>query len=388
MKNVFYFSHINSIGGIESWLYYISQLYGDDFDIDIYYKTGDINQIQRLREKVRVHKYYGQKIKCDKAFFCYNLDIIDNVEANEYCQFLHGDYKALNVLPNKSNKITKYYAVSKLVRDTFKELTGIDSEVVYNPIKLDDKKILHLISATRLTKEKGRERIIKLANKLNENNIPFEWTIYTDDEKRINLPNIKYEPPTLDIIDKIKKNDYLVQLSDSESYCYSVVESLMLGVPVIVTDMPIVKEIGVKDGENGFILDFDLSNLDIDKIYNSCLKFDYKPPESDFSNILAKGKSEEMKNYKVRAKIDFEDLEEKKQRVASDEFYVTKERYEYLSGKNENRIVAVELVEIEENTKKSNFIIGEKTSEEEHIISLDKENTEKLAKEIKKHIKK
>lgn len=374
MKNVFYFSHINSIGGVESWLYYISQLYGDDFNIDIYYQTGDIKQIQRLREKVRVHKYYGQKIKCDKAFFCYNLDIIDNVEANEYCQFLHGDYKALNVMPNRNNKITKYYAVSELVRNTFKEITGIDSEVIYNPIELDDKKILHLISATRLTKEKGRERIIKFANKLNESDIPFEWTIYTDDEKKINLPNIKYESPTLDIVDKIRRSDYLVQLSDSESYCYSVVESLMVGIPVIVTDMPIMKEIGVKDGINGFILDFDLNNLDVDKIYNANLKFGYKPPKSDFSNILVKGKSEEMKNYKVRAKIDFEDLEEKKQRTQTEEFLCTKERYEYLSGKNENRIVAVELVEIKEN--------------KENDTTVDKKEDVSKNKVVKKNIHK
>lgn len=349
MKNVFYFSHINSIGGIESWLYYISQLYGDDFDIDVYYQTGDIKQIQRLREKVKVHKYYGQKIKCDKVFFCFNLDIINNVEANEYCQFLHGDYKALNVRPNMSDKITKYYSVSELVRDTFKELTGIDSEVIYNPIKLDSKKVLHLISATRLTKEKGRERIIKLADKLNESKIPFEWTIYTDDKDKIDLPNIKYELPTLDIIDKIKRSDYLVQLSDSESYCYSVIESLMVGTPVIVTDMPIMKEIGVKDGANGFILDFDLNNLDVNKIYNANLKFDYKPPKSDFSNILVKGKNGIMKEYKVKAKIDFDDLEERKHRVKDEEFLCTKERYEYLSGKNEKRIIAVELIQIINN---------------------------------------
>ena len=69
---------------------------------------------------------------------------------------------------------------------------------------------------------------------------------------------------------------------------------------MIVTDLPILKEMKVKNGDNGFILNFDLSNLDevIDNMYNNDLKgFNYKVNQSDkiYQEILGK---ETIKTYK------------------------------------------------------------------------------------------
>ena len=50
-----------------------------------------------------------------------------------------------------------------------------------------------------------------------------------------------------------------------------------------------------------------------------------------------------MKNYIVKALKYFKDKEEKKERFVGDEFYCTKERYEFLKANN-----AVKLVEIQE----------------------------------------
>ena len=231
--------------------------------------------------KKRCIKYNGEHIKCKRIFFNYNLDIINNVEAEEYYQIAHGDYKAMGIKPNTHEKITNYLGVSQLVCDTYEEVTGHKTELCYNPISVGKpKKILHLISATRLTKEKGRERIVKLGELLNKADIPYIWTIFTDDKNVINNPNIIYKQPTLDIINYIADSDYLVQLSDNEGYCYSVVESLMLGTPVIVTDMPVMKEVGVNE-TNGFILDFDLTNVPIKEIYKGLPKFKYTPKKDN-----------------------------------------------------------------------------------------------------------
>lgn len=303
MKNVFYFSLINHIGGIETFFYYLAKKY-KEWDITIYYRSGDPKQIERLKKYVRVKKYTGEKIKCDKIFFNFNLDIIDNVEAKEYIQIAHGDYKAMGIQPNTHKKIDKYLGVSKQVCETFKEVTGNDTSLVYNPIIIDKpKKILNLISATRLTPEKGKNRIIKLAKMLEAEGIPYIWTIFTDDIDAIDNPNIIYMKPRLDIINYIANADYLVQLSDNEGYCYSVVESLCVGTPVIVTECPVFKEIGV-NSTNGFILDFDLKNVPINAIYKGLGKFEYKPKEDSWENILVKGKStyieEKNKRYLVR----------------------------------------------------------------------------------------
>jgi len=56
----------------------------------------------------------------------------------------------------------------------------------------------------------------QLGNILNDNNIPYNWFVYTNDIDAINNPNIVYKKPCLNIIDHIANADYLVQLSDNE----------------------------------------------------------------------------------------------------------------------------------------------------------------------------
>lgn len=371
MKNCFYFLKINSIGGIESFFYYLAKKY-QDWDITIYYKIGDAKQIRRLKKYVRVKKYNGEKIVCDRMFFNFNLDIIDNVQAKEYIQIAHGDYKAMSVKPNLHPKLTGFLGVSKQVCDTYKEVTGFETKLVYNPIEVrKPQKVLNIISATRLTSEKGKNRMIKLMQMLDSRNIPYIWTIFTDDTKVINNPNIAYMKPRLDITDFIANADYLVQLSDNEGYCYSVIESLSVGTPVIVTPCPVFKELGVENGKNGWIVDFNMSNVPIDDIYKGLPKFEYKPKESNWEQFLVKGKStykEEMEmKVKVKANRDFtlgafdeiEDLErnnidknEEGWIYKDDTFTCDKNLYEYLNGDNPRQLKVVDMLEeIKEKAK-------------------------------------
>ena len=303
MKNIFYFRKIADIGGIETFFYYLARKY-ENWDITIYYQIGDISQIKRLKKYVRVKKYNGEQIVCDKAFFNFNLDIIDNVDAKEYIQIAHGMYKELGIKPNTHPKITKYLGVSDEVCKSFKEASGFDTDLAYNPIMLDKpKKVLNLISATRLSYEKGKNRIEKLSKLLDQAGIPYLWTIFTNDNKAIDNPNIIYMKPRLDIINYIANADYLVQLSDSEGYCYSVVESLTVGTPVIVTDCPVFKEIGVVDGKNSWVVDFDLSNVSIDKIYKGLPKFEYKPKDDNWGDMLEPGESTYKSDLKTMVKV-------------------------------------------------------------------------------------
>lgn len=312
IANMFYFSNINSIGGVESFFYNLACKYEDN-DIVIYYKTGDQKQIARLMKHVRVVRYSGEKIVCKKAFFNYTIDIIDNVEAEEYIQIIHADYKKLNFRPATHPKITRYLGVSEVACNSFKELTGIDIELAYNPYYYrEPSKVLRLISATRLTQEKGKKRMENLANILDENRVNYIWTIFTDDISVIKNPSIVYRKPCLDILGFIAASDYLVQLSDHEAYCYSVVEALSVGTPVIVTDCPVFKEIGVKDGENGFVLDFSLKNVPVEKIVKGLGRVSYSPIKDSWNDILAPGESqykEEIENIVfVRVKRDYYDI--------------------------------------------------------------------------------
>lgn len=84
------------------------------------------------------------------------------------------------------------------------------------------------------------------------------------------------------------------------------------------------KEIGVKDGENGFILDFDMNNVDVNKIYESHLKFKYEPPKDNWNELLVHDKNtyfEEMrKMVKLRCIKDFTDAETGEKHKVSDIF--------------------------------------------------------------------
>lgn len=231
----------------------------------------------------------------------------------ERVQFVHACYSfAYKIKSYKLNPlIDRYIAVSQVAADDFFKLTGYMPEVMYNPIKIDKpKRILHLISATRISEDKGSiwENMLKLAKKLDDADIPYIWYVFTNN-KRIKSPNknIIFMDPELDISKYIADADYLVQLSKTEGYAYSVVESLILGTPVLCTDFPAAREIGVVDGENGYIFDMNLFNVDVDKIYNNIPIFRYEIKSSNDKWLDLLGEEQEIEDDMVWVKCCIKD---------------------------------------------------------------------------------
>ena len=300
-SNLYYFYYLNVVGGTETFLYQLAKKY-KDYDLVIVYTKADPNQLARLQKYVKCIKYEGQDFYCKKAFFNYGIDIINHVHADEYNLVIHADYQSLmksnpNFKPAVHPKINNYIAVSKQAQKGFTAVTGKECQLCYNPFTIEKpRKTLLLISATRLTREKGKDRMIKFADILDQNNIPYIWLIFTNDTKEINNPHVVYMKPQLDITGYIEKADYLVQLSDNEGYCYSVVEALTNKTPVIVTHCPVFDEIGLKNGVNSYLLNFDMSNVPIDDIYNKIPQdFEYQPPKTEWSKLLLLNKSDYQK---------------------------------------------------------------------------------------------
>ena len=298
INNVFYIPHIRSCNGIMTYIRNICRRF-KDLDIVVYYKTCESDeQLQLLKRYVKVVKYTNQKIKCKKIFFNKEMDIIDNVEAEDVCMVLHSNYKnqlKFGVKPNLDKRITKYYGVSKLVCDTFEEIYGIKAEPLYTPIELEPpKKVLRLISCTRLdTDDKCRNKYIQFASLLEDAGIPYQWLIFTPDKKPIDKEGICLKKPILDVSSYMKDAHYLVQLSDNvEGFSLSVNEALSLGVPIISTQQDVYAELGI-DSKYGFILDQALTNVPIEKIYEKAGTFNFtkKPPVSNWGKVLVPGKS-------------------------------------------------------------------------------------------------
>ena len=358
--NVFYIQHLNIIGGTEQFIYEVTRKY-KDIDITVVYKTGHWKQIERIAKNVRIIKYNGEKIKCKRAFFNYSIDIIDNVEAEECIQIIHAMYKTNKITPKLNNKITKYFAVSEIAAKEWEELTGIKAKVVRNPLQmLETKPVLFLVSATRLTAEKGKDRIEKLGNILNQKGIDYLWLIFTNDDSKIDNPNICYIKPRLNVrqyLNTLKdSNVYGVQLSDCEGDCYFTRECEALGIPLLVTPILSFKEQGLIDGKNCYYLPFDMQDIDIDKIVNNIPKYEGYIKEDKWKdeliNVKSNYKEEDMK-VKVRCTYSYTDVELKKDIPLGYEWIVDKKRADVLLANPHHLVEIVEYIQDEKPKEKA-----------------------------------
>ena len=290
MEIAFYIPNFNNIGGVESWIYYISRIYGEKRNITVYWCTGDEKQIDRLKDKIKVRKFYYQNIKCDIAIFCArvsNSEMLAFKARKERIQFIHACYSVAYGVKNYeiSPLINRYIAVSQTAADDFYSITGYMPEVIHNPIYIEKpRKVLKLISATRISNDKGSiwEKMKLFAKKLIAADIPFIWLVFTNNTNiTTDIKGIILMKSELKIIDYIAEADYLVQFSKTEADCLSLKESLSVGTPVLVTNFAAAIENGVVDGETGYIFNMEMDNIDVEKVYNQIPKFKYTPNTSD-----------------------------------------------------------------------------------------------------------
>lgn len=324
MKLILYHNNLLKFGGVDTFVYNFVKKMNKYFDILFLYTTADKNNLERIKKYVKTEQYSKDKkyicdiCICASAWGQYPDSVI--AKSGRYIQMVHADYikaKEIGFIYNKWHKTTEHIGVSNYVCKIFKELYPNEKITrIYNILDevKETKPILKLISATRVSKEKGYERMLKLAQELKKANIRFRWTIFTDlnlyNQKPFDLEEIVYMKPSHDFFDYIKESDYGVQLSDTEGYSYFINECLQYGTPVICTNFPSAYE-SVENEKNGYILDMNLSNLDINKIINNIPKnFLYKEKCSEKDWIALINKKVERKNknmYKVIAKQDYTD---------------------------------------------------------------------------------
>ena len=275
---VIYTAQTFALGGIETFIYNFCMNMKEYYDIIVLYESMDIKQIKRLEQHVCVMKNNTAKnILCDTLIVNRITDNNPpNVSFKQKIQMVHS-CKLQNtfVIPKNYNYVVPVSEAAYKTYEVNYENCHVINNLTYSP-KPD--KLLKLISATRLTFEKGEERMVRLAKTLKDNNIPFMWLMFTERHLKENIDEIIYMKPTLDIRRYIAEADYLVQLSDSEGFCYSIVEALDLGVPVITTPITVLDEIGFKDKKHGYVIPFNVSiSKDfVNDIYTKIPKVKYK----------------------------------------------------------------------------------------------------------------
>lgn len=396
--NILYLTDISEIGGVETFIYEMCKKY-QDRDICVVYKSAHPRQLARLKKFCKCYQLTPQtKIKCKIAIINYDSSIIDylNKDAKIY-QVIHADYTnpAYTRIPG-DDRVYKYIGITKHICETYPKVSGYNNIMLgYNPLTIDDdSKTLILVSATRLSKVKGKDRMNKLAQALDKKGINYIWFVFTTDKNPLDSKNVIFMKPSYDISKWINACDYLVQLSDTEACSYSINEALYRNKPIIVTPLPYLEEIGYKDGITGYTLRFDCNNVDevAEKIQN-IPKFNFTHLQDIYGEILTNKKStykEEM-NMKVKVKCitNYFDIETNERKVKDllesyeqpelhpnrVEWITTRERAEHLVSKGLIEIIE----EIKEEPKKIEPVREENKVER----AVNKTKTEKAVKKTK-----
>lgn len=355
--NIFYFRRICRIGGTEQFLYEMAKKYHDK-DMAVLYDDGDPDQIARLRKLVRcIKRNKGDKYIAKRAFYNFNIEAIDQIEADEHIFICHAIYQELRYYPPIDHpKLSKIVAVSKYAKKMIKEqekIQNVDKPIIqcYNPLTLEKPdKVLRIVSASRLDDEtKGGGRTLDLIKALDNycerTGKHYLWTIFTNSVRdMVDSPNVCIMKPRVDVRPYIADSDWLVQVSNNmETYCYSINEALGYGTGVVMTPLSVSEELKIPE-QAKIILDWDSSNSHevAEQMFKRRPSFKYTPPSDSWNEILI----DEPSNYtppkpdtKIVCTQKYFDLELNRLVYPGEESIVIKERAENLNNLNLCRIV-------------------------------------------------
>ena len=283
MKIVFYNKTLIS-GGIEKCLELLGKEIYKNYEIDIVYTDDSIldqNIVNILKRYANVYKLEDQIINCDICVWCYLYfdyhRLKKQIIAKKNIAWIHSMPRILpNCLLDDDgfvNDMNNFICVSEAVKNNLN--IKKDGQVIYNfmdnniislantfnPFENINDNVLKLSVVSRLSSGKGFERLLLLAKSLKENNIPFCIKIIGKGRKR--EQEIKEWFKTYEQVEFVgyqenpypymKNADYLVQLSDDESWCNSITEAKLLHTPVIVTNFESSKE-QIINLENGIVI--------------------------------------------------------------------------------------------------------------------------------------
>lgn len=300
---IIYVAAEHEIGGIETFTYNFCKQMSKYYDIAVLYDaTFDHAQMQRLLKVVPVIKGNGKTIICDTVINTRIVkDIPKYVKAKQTIQMSHTCKMELwGQLHVPQDKDIKVY-VSDVAAKSFDEKPG-DYKVIHNmTVPVDCNRALILVSATRPTPEKGMKRMLALGQLLTRANIPYVWLYFSYDPIYNAPKNMVHMKPTLNIIPYIKMADYLVQLSDSEAFGYSIIEALEAGTAIITTPLDVLPELGIEEGKYGYVVPFEVDGFDCTKLLD-IPQFEFKWDNTNLVKQWRKilGKTKPKHTYKPK----------------------------------------------------------------------------------------
>lgn len=323
MKIALYYTRPFETGGVEKTMYARGKyLKEQGYDVTFIYASND-SPVDMLEKWATVGDVKHLDLCKDEVFdWCiydavYNLKKV-RVRRNNYIQVINGCLVDSNEHYQEVIPFKKYVAVSEEARKQFKERKGKECIVIPNIIDTEEvirlskekvdipKKKHNFLIVSRIDPQKGFNRLKTILNECERKyGKDYQFVIvgscylYPQYSQKLKIElqnyNVIWEGKQDNPYKYMAWADSLWQLSDYESQCMVMYESLIVGTPCICTDFPnAIKEL---TDNKGYILKKDLSNLDLDKIEKLKKGFKYKYPDyaSEWLKLI---EPVEKKDYK------------------------------------------------------------------------------------------
>lgn len=260
---VIYSSTLPGADGISTWVKNFCHWMRESYDITVVYGSAPEEYLKELRPMVRVVKSAkGRTITCNTALMMRIADALpENIHPEKTVQVVHTVNDGHKHLPVRDD----YIYVSDVSKRSFNK----DGTVIHNLPGGSPKESLILISTCRIdASDKGaqNDRMLKLASMLRAADIPFLW-FYFSKSRLTAYPDMIRIDPVQDVRPFLQMAHYLVQLSDTEAFCYSITEAMEQCTSVITTPLEVLKEIQFIDKVDGYIVPFDM-DFDVRKLLN------------------------------------------------------------------------------------------------------------------------
>lgn len=285
MKIVFYNKTILS-GGIEKCIESLSKYIYKDYELEVVYTDEsklDNNIVNILSKYAKVYKIEeGMNVDCDICIWCYlyfDYTMLKNIiHAKKYICWIHSMPRILPdcLLDNEEfvKDCSNFICVSEAVKNNlniskngqvihnFMSENIIEIANIKNPFEGTSPDTLKLSVVSRLSNGKGFDRLLLLVKELENSNIKYNLQIIgkgrSKEEEIKNdfspYPSVIFAGYQENPYTYIKNSDYLVQLSDDESWCNVITEAKILHVPVVITNFESAKE-QIVNNINGIIVD-------------------------------------------------------------------------------------------------------------------------------------
>lgn len=317
-----YHEWIPKVGGIESAVFNLGkELDKIGYKVTVYFMGCEswesLFRYAQVCDVVRIlPEHLEDEFDLDVLLVASNHYIPRQFKAKRIFQWVHSDYDRYKLdLRNKG--LVEYVAVSKHAKKVIERREKVKASVIYNLVDdefgNDSREVFQLVTNSRVSPEKGFDRMIQFAQKLDDYGVRYIWTVYGDNsvspnyfdewkKKFAHLPNVHFVGYKPDVTSGLQLAKYSCLFSDFEGCPYSVLESLKMGVPCLVTNWLGVDEL-ITDGENGYILpmDMDIDDKFMEKIISKIPKVVYKPLSTieDWVKIIQSKPNERVGNPKA-----------------------------------------------------------------------------------------